>query len=333
MKLSIVILSYNRPKQIERILKYLTKASSGDYNVIIKDDCSPKFDEIESVYNKYKPLLDFELILSKNKSNLGYDGNLIGAFDVSGSEYVFLLSDDDYIDGSKIDSVISSLECDNKDFYYAPYTDNTTGIIHRNIINGDLDNVEVVDFGRVIYNAILFSGLVYKRSSVLGLNLDREFLSTCIYTQVYLAVLLVFKSKSYGVIPSDVLYLGGDGDNFFGKNESAINTHLLEDRTKLTSNLNYQPFLLETIKRASLSTDGRIYPTFLKEFRVRTVSYGLRVRSFGLRAYCDFFVAYIKSNLPSFVPLICLFVCFFAVPRRFASLINRFGLKVAKKSG
>ena len=54
MLLSIVVLSYNRPEQIERILKNFIDFKDDRVQLIIKDDVSPRFSEIERIVNDYK---------------------------------------------------------------------------------------------------------------------------------------------------------------------------------------------------------------------------------------------------------------------------------------
>ncbi len=89
MLLSIVVLSYNRPKQIERILKCLVGVEPSDFDLIIKDDLSPRRNEIADVVNCYSGTLNFDVKLHINDDNIGYDRNLIDAFDITESEYVF----------------------------------------------------------------------------------------------------------------------------------------------------------------------------------------------------------------------------------------------------
>jgi len=333
MLLSIVILSYNRPLQLERILCKFENIENGRFNIIIKDDVSPLINEIEQVYKKYRDKLAVEVRLYNNELNLGYDKNLISSFDITESEYVFLLSDDDYIEGREMERLISVLSKREEKFYFTPYTDKLSGVINR-VFSESIDHNEtLIDFSSVIYNSILFSGLIYHRKTVLGLNLDRAFLSNCIYTQVYLAAIIIYNTKSFGVVPSGVLFLGGDGDSFFGKNESAKNSELLTDRNKLTSNLNYQPFLLSVVDKIASMTNPDIRRLFLKEYKKRLISYGLRARSHGLKSYLVFLKAYMKSNIPFFIIPFSFYMTFFLIAAKWAKKINDFGIKKSRHSG
>ena len=67
----------------------------------------------------------------------------------------------------------------------------------------------------------LISGLIFERKTVLSLNIDSKFLSNCIYSQVYLASKIIYNQAEYGFAPKGLLYVGGDGENFFGKSIGA----------------------------------------------------------------------------------------------------------------
>jgi glycosyltransferase involved in cell wall biosynthesis len=280
MLLSIVTLSYNRPEQIERILKNLIKSDPGDYNLIIKDDCSPRQSEIEKVVESYANKVKFEIIFHKNITNLGYDRNLLDAFNIIDSDYIFLLSDDDYIDGEYLSCLCDLLSRREYKLYFTPYEHYGS----RNRVK--LNSFDLVRFHEVIYNSILFSGLIFCRGSVLRLVKDESFLSNCIYTQVYLAAVLVFNEKKFGEAPVNLLYLGGDGENYFGKNQSSSNQEQLRDRISITANLMYQKLLIEVVREISRVTSPLIFINFKKEYDKRFVAYLFRARTLGLS---DFF--------------------------------------------
>jgi glycosyltransferase involved in cell wall biosynthesis len=272
MLLSIVVLSYNRPDQIRRIFEKLRFADNQNFNLIIKDDCSPKFSEIENITKEFARLVKFEVILHKNVTNCGYDANLIDSFHITDAEYVFLLSDDDYISGDAVEELVELLEIRDFKLYFTPYY---TG--HR-INRASIRPYKFSNFHEIIYNAILFSGLIFHRKTVLDLPKDVEFLSDCIYSQVYLAIKIAYEEKKFGVGPMGLLFVGGDGENFFGKNEAAVNRQLLSDRKEITANLKYQRLLVKVVKRAACETDTKIFFAFERERNRRLVSYLLKAR-------------------------------------------------------
>jgi len=333
MLLSVVILSYNRPDQIRRILDNFVGVEQKDFNIIIKDDMSPKIDDIKEIFNTYKDQISVDVIFHKNNKNMGYDRNLLDAFTITDAEYIFLLSDDDYVAGCEIKNLITAIYEKKLKIYFTPYTDHSIDVVNRTFENSYKEHVSLSEFPEIIYNSILFSGLIFHRKTVLQLSLDREFLSNCIYTQVYLAVSIIFETRSYGAIPSGVLHLGGDGENYFGKNSSAKNSDILSDRNKISSNLNYQQFLLAVVTKLSLSTDPMINELFLKEYKKRLISYGLRARSYGLNIYFDFIRAYLNSKLPFFIVPSFLFVFVTFLPSKISGKINSIAKKLLRHAG
>lgn len=304
--LSVVVLSYNRPEQIRRILEKISCTTCTDFNLIVKDDCSPRQSEIKDVVQEFKNIALCEILFHSNDENMGYDKNLYDAFFITNSEYVFLLSDDDFIEGDKIEGLIKILRSDNRSVYFTPYYSN--GALNRFGSNlFDLNRIS-----SVIYNSILFSGLVFKRNRVLKLDLDTNFLANCIYTQVYLSTVIIYQDKDFGFGPNGLLYLGGDGENYFGKNKAATNKEILRDRESITANLKYQTFLIKVVEKIAIDTERGVYINFIKEYNKRLVSYGLRAIIAG------------KADFKSFVD--CLTSTGYSVPLyvRFSFVLIRF---------
>lgn len=327
MLMSIVVLSYNRPDQVKRILENFLGVKRNDFEIVIKDDVSPRQSEITQIVNQFTSLLEVDVRLHVNKKNMGYDLNLIDAFSIVESEYVFLLSDDDYLKGESISEILDILVNTKENVYFTPYTDG--GVINR----AEIKPYELKRFSDVIYNSILFSGLVIKRKDVVSLNLNLEFLSNCIYSQVYIASLLIWRDQRFGVLPMGILFLGGDGENFFGKNPSAANTNLLSDRKKITADLNYQVFLLRVVDEIAKKTSPEIKKQFIGEYKKRLVSYGLRARAHGISAYMDFVRLCFSGQIrPQYVPFIFILMIIL-MPPFLSKNIYHFGLRSFRKSG
>lgn len=322
MKLSIVVLSYNRPEQIKRILENLVGALSGDFNLIIKDDCSPKNKEIVNIVEHYKSLLNFSVKVYSNPDNLGYDRNLIDAFKVVDSEYVFLLSDDDYLNGRELSSLLVFLDKCSEKVIFTPYTED--GAIKRYKKISDV----TCQMHNVIYNSILFSGLIFHRSSVLDLTLDYEFLNNCIYSQVYIASIIIYHQKSVGFAPTGLLLLGGDGENFFGKNKSSKNSELISDRKSIFANLNYQKFLLNVVEKIAVDSSLQVSKQFIKEYDKRLLAYLIKARSQSIADYIAFIkVLYRHSRRPVHIFLLTPFLLIlpsYALKKVYTVLKNKF---------
>jgi glycosyltransferase involved in cell wall biosynthesis len=327
MNLSIVVLSYNRPRQIERILRCFVDFYSDDIELIIKDDKSPRREEIKELINRYSVSIGLKVYYSGNDRNLGYDLNLLSSFNVSKAKYIMLLSDDDYILPEKLPLLVNSLEKTSHDVFISPYTLN--GVLMRSYkIEYSLHNIP-----HIIYNSILFSGLVFKRQAVNSIAMNRDFLSNCIYIQVYLAVMLILKNKSYGVSPGGIVFVGGDGENFFGKNQSAIRSDQLSNRGQVESNFKYQQFLLAVVDEIADKSGLPVARYFRRQYSIRLISYAIRIRSTGFNVYLKFIKAYFTLDVRRFLFVSGIFLLVIFIPARIAELIYDFGVSRWRKSG
>ncbi len=284
-----MILSYNRPMQLGRILSRFEGVDADGIEIVVKDDRSPKLGEIAAVVERFSKALSVPTRLSVNERNLGYDANLLDSFRVAEGQYVFLLSDDDFIDGQKIEETLAELSKGECDVYFAPYSgpDGVSRIVSLTI------GIDVKrDAAALIYNSVLFSGLVIRREAARKLDLDYHFLAGSIYSQVYLCTALIFKSQCFGGLPKGLLYLGGDGDNYFGSNEASVDGEKLRDRAHIASNLIYQRYLWKVVERLSVDVDPGIFAAFSAEYRLRLVAHCFRARSLGADSYKRFLVGY-----------------------------------------
>lgn len=327
MNLSIVILSYNRPKQIERILKYFVGFHSADIEIIIKDDNSPRCEEIREIVERCSIDIGLRVFYCCNEYNLGYDLNLLSSFDLSKADYVMLLSDDDYILPEKLSIFVEDLKNGSHDVYISPYTSNDVKM-RSSYFEYSLKNIP-----HIIYNTILFSGLVFRRQAVNSLRMDKNFLSNCIYTQVYLAVMLILKNKSYGVAPDGIICVGGDGENFFGKNQSAVKSDKLSNRQLVESNLKYQQFLLAVIDEISAKSGIPVAKYFWGQYSIRLVSYAINVRSLSFMKYLRFIKAYFVLDIRRSVIISGVFLFILFIPSRIAGMVYNLGVARYRKSG
>ena len=327
MLLTIVVLSYNRPSGIERILKNLIGYKSSRVSLLIKDDCSPKFQDIKNIYKKYRNSITVKSKLYLNRSNLGFAGNLIDAFNVLDSKFIMFLSDDDYIFTGNIEKLLDQIELNKSPIYFSPYTLN--GEQYRN----NIFPYAFHKFSDVIYNSVLFSGLIFNRLAVQSINYDSSYVKKSIHPQVILASLIVYKYKKIGFTPQGILVVGNDMENFFGKNKYTSDTHLLSNRKKVDSHLIYQQYLIDAVEYIAINTNMRIKKIFWRSYRIRLIAYLIRVRSLGLRSFISFFKSYILKNIKRDYIVTFFFIFFLIVPKKISKIIYSSGIKHFKKSG
>ncbi len=104
IKLTILILSHNRPKLFERCLKSVLKNKPDWVKIIVNNDTRDiieiKHKDVIYYYNKYKTLGEIYNFLLDNAS----------------SEYAYFLEDDDYV----VDNFYDKIELGNTIYKYIP---------------------------------------------------------------------------------------------------------------------------------------------------------------------------------------------------------------------
>ena len=109
-KITLYILTYNRPDYLEQCLVSLKAQTFKNFKTIILDNCSDK--NLEFIISKY-PELNIEYI--RHEKNLGSTGNLIFAWNhPKNTEYFVLFHDDDIMHPTFLERELEILEL-NKD--------------------------------------------------------------------------------------------------------------------------------------------------------------------------------------------------------------------------
>ncbi len=99
--LTVCIPTYNRVDHLKKCLESLEKQKFNPFiSVIISDNAST--DKTESFLRHYIKNAVFKIEYFRNKSNLGFDGNILNLYQKATSDYVWFLSDDDFILPEKI---------------------------------------------------------------------------------------------------------------------------------------------------------------------------------------------------------------------------------------
>lgn len=266
--LDICILSYNRPEQLLRALKSISELlNAWKVTVYVCDDCSPDFEAIRSIVMQADKKASYDIHLIKNKKNLGYDSNLMNALGTGQSNYVMLLSDDDYIGHSN--GVQESMDFDVLIYSYKFGK-------QRHRLNGVWSGH--IDSG-LIYSAILFSGLVFKRSAIPKLESHVKFLSSSIYTQVFCLLMIADRGGAIRCSNNIEVNLGNDGENYFGLNQnSGISETALQDRKSALSDFHYQKKLIQTLEYIQENAEQRFLGGFFRQYTMRLVGYALKVK-------------------------------------------------------
>lgn len=107
--ISICIPSYNRPKELQRLLLSVDVSKVDSIEIIVCEDMSPGRLAIREVCERYKKESAYKLRYFENFSNLGYDANLRELISKAEGEYVMFMGDDDEFVEGALDKYIEFL--------------------------------------------------------------------------------------------------------------------------------------------------------------------------------------------------------------------------------
>lgn len=243
MLLTIGIPTFNGGKTIEKtlvtILNQVIQFNHEDIEVLISDNSSIDNTEIiiEEIQENY---FGVNLIYRKNPYNVGFDRNVDQIMETAKGDYVWLISDDDYI---KPDAIIKIMDILNNI--------SGLGVIFVNYENGIILNtkkdMECKNGDDFLINSKFKSGLIssniFNRSLYLNINRNQYFGTGWIHFGILIE--LINKTNSY-IIVEDLIIV--DGEQRWGGNGTFIYTGL--KLVRLFRNMRILGFKKETIKRA-----------------------------------------------------------------------------------
>lgn len=109
MKLSILVPTYNRIDHIQKQIKYfldLLDRAECDYEIVVGDN-STNNDTRDYIVS----LGSEKVCYFKNKTNIGYDGNVLECYKHSTGDFIWLMGDKNYVIQEYIDMIINTLLC------------------------------------------------------------------------------------------------------------------------------------------------------------------------------------------------------------------------------
>lgn len=104
LELTIIIPTYNRPKELINTLESLREQNNQKFNVVILDNAST-YDVAENI-KEYLAFFGDRIHLEKRRFNTGADYNIMSTFVFCKTKYLWMLSDDDQVDENAIDKIL-----------------------------------------------------------------------------------------------------------------------------------------------------------------------------------------------------------------------------------
>lgn len=307
MLLSIAVLSYNRPQELVRCVESMVPLPQ-NVELLIIDDCSPRISQIRDALRGLQDRFE-RVHLIESEQNVGYDGNLLRAFTVSSARHVMLISDDDYAEQGCIASVLRHLKRNDVTTAFTRFGSKVIGSDRLSFervypASTYFPKELVVQKGVHIYNAILFSGLIFHRESVLENSELLKQYDRSIYTQVVMFIVLSLIGGSWFIEGPGVV-AGGDGSSGFGLNQASVGELDLVDRSTPHSRLRYHKRLLFAIRRLAEQKGSQLQMVFEKEYNLRCVPNLLAARALGRKSASRYWAEYSSLGIstPVYLPL------------------------------
>lgn len=217
---SICIPSYNRPKELRRLLESIDTKHDNEVQIIICEDKAPKRLEVRNVVEVFMKQTIYDVKYVENPENLGHGKNLRECIKQADGEYVIYMGDDDMFISEAFDDFFAFLK-EHRDCGYILRSS-------RQILgNGNYEYFKYYDGNKVFspgvetytqlfLKSVFMSGFTIKRDFVKDYSIDC--LDDTLLFQLYLLAEVCLKyPAAYSNTP---LVQGvGDGTSFFGTNE------------------------------------------------------------------------------------------------------------------
>lgn len=282
--LSICITSYNRVEELRRCIQSIKVTDYFDeIEIVISEDHSEKRAQIEQAVQILAKNSELDITYNSNPSNLGYDRNLAKLISLAKGKYILFLSDDDSIIDGALDGLIRRLRETEYSLIFTPFRFDQE---EKRKYAKDFKIPKGIDAAnKYVYEAILFSGLVFRREFIANIDAER-FLNTN-YFQVYLFLATIFRYNS-NYLNILLINCNGDGENAFGKSESSEKNQLLADRGSIFSNLEFHKGLIKAIKIFEEDFSTEVLPYFSREYCIRAYPGMARAKKAGYEVYFQY---------------------------------------------
>lgn len=278
---SVCITSYKRIGELKRCLDSIDSSFSSKFEIVISEDNSPLSSEIKKMVQNYANSSKYNIRFNTNTKNLGYDRNLKKLINLAKGKYIIFMSDDDKFINNSLDKIFSFLEEHNKDFVFSPFVfqDGSYKRKYNNDIKIEKGNTSAA---KHLYDAILFSGLIFKRKLISEISAER-FVNTN-YFQIYLSLFMLYNYGGY-YLDIPLVKCVGDGENAYGNTELSQKNPLLANRDSIYSNLEFHKGLIKAIKIFDDDFDTKIFNKFQKEYSLRLYTGLSSARGIGINEF------------------------------------------------
>ena len=231
VRLSVGIPTYNRSASLERTLGMLIEQIGADdaaaVEILISDNCSS--DDTEAVATRYAAQYGY-IKYHRHTTNCGPDRNFDAAVYLSAGEFVWILADDDWIDGRAIREIVGAIaahpDVDLVFLNYALYKDDFKTLVSSSRARAETSGVAID--GNDFYLKTLFansfiSANVVRRSSWMNAKPEQYYDTAWIHLHVARDILA--NGKAY-IIRDWMVRQGWDEGRLRRKSTRDYNLHI-----------------------------------------------------------------------------------------------------------
>lgn len=229
--LSICIPTYSRSSYLKTCIDSLIAYKGEDIEVIVQDNHSE--DDTETLMNSYVEI-DSRISYEKNSMNLGMMENLFKAMERARGEYIFILSDDDFILSGGIEKIIRLIKNKNPTAFNCAkilYFEKSKRAIYYSAVSSRSD-FDCSDIAKIIMFSHIFSG-----TSILRRLIDTKYLRE--FADTYYAHIVAFALASNNVayIDEPIVFHVWENETYWGESEESIHKKNIESYTKIIKGL------------------------------------------------------------------------------------------------
>ena len=236
--ISICIPSYNRPKELGRLLESIDNKNKQLVQIIICEDKAPQRREVRLVVDNFKNSTSYNVKYSENVENLGHGGNFRECIKKADGEFIIFMGDDDMFIPEKLYDYCLFLQKNRHCGYILRSSrqllKNGKYEYFRYFSEDKYFDPGVDSFIQLFLKSVFMSGFTIKRTLVKDINIDS--LDDTLLFQLYLlAEVCLHHPTAYCNTP--FVQGVGDGVSFFGTNEKE--KELYTPGVMVTNNINF----------------------------------------------------------------------------------------------
>lgn len=217
-KISVCIPSYNRPKELARLLRTIDSDISRT-EIVVCEDCAPKREEVRASVKEFIATSKYSVKYIENERNKGYDWNVRDFIKIAQGEYIVYCDDDSCFVPGALDKLIAFLD-KNPDLGYVlrRIKSDETGDDMRYFPATRFFDPGVETYQMLYRKSVIVAGFTFKREWALASMTDR-FDGTLLY-QLYVLAEICLKHKSaYWDEPITEKFVDKDSEFYFGASE------------------------------------------------------------------------------------------------------------------